>query len=146
MGHCLDYQCIFIILCLFTFSSVLRRYWLGGRKEWWGNGMVIFLEQGADWHMAQVMPVQFTVSCFCKIQIGFTFLVLADLGSPRKRAVKHVCACPCTHARVGMCVCVCVLLCLSSGVKYCTQCVCVSLCLSVCLQILKTTSFTTLGH
>jgi len=28
-----------------------------------------------------------------KIQIGFAFLVLADLGSPRKRAVKRVCVC-----------------------------------------------------
>ena len=26
-----------------------------------------------------------------KIQIGFTFLVLADLGSPGKRAIKQVC-------------------------------------------------------
>ena len=31
------------------------------------------------------------VSCFSKIQIGFTFLVLAYLGSPRQRAVKWVC-------------------------------------------------------
>ena len=55
--------------------------------------MVVFLEQGADWHMAQVMPLQFAVSCFCKIQIGFTFLVLADLGSPRKGAVKRSSVC-----------------------------------------------------
>jgi len=34
-----------------------------------------------------------TVSCFSKIQIGFTFLVPADLGSPGKRAVKRVCVC-----------------------------------------------------
>jgi len=25
--------------------------------------------------MAQLMPLPLTVSCFCKIQIGFTFLV-----------------------------------------------------------------------
>jgi len=35
------------------------------------------------------------VSCFSKIQIGFTFLVLAHLGSPGKRAVKQVCVCVC---------------------------------------------------
>ena len=46
--------------------------------------MVICLEQGADLHMAQVMPLPLTVSCFSKIQIGFTFLVLAHLGSPGK--------------------------------------------------------------
>jgi len=47
--------------------------------------MVICLELGADLHMAQLMPLPLTVSCFGKIQIGFTILVLADLGSPRKR-------------------------------------------------------------
>jgi len=53
--------------------------------KWWGAGMVICLERGADLHMAQLMPLQLTVSCFSKIQIGFTFLVLADPGSPGKR-------------------------------------------------------------
>ena len=53
--------------------------------------MVICLEQGADLHMAQLMPLPLTVSCFSKIQIGFTFLVPAHPGSPAKRAVKRVC-------------------------------------------------------
>jgi len=35
--------------------------------------MVTCLEQGADLHMAQLMPLSLTVSCFSKIQIGFTF-------------------------------------------------------------------------
>ena len=61
--------------------------------------MVICLERGADLHMAQLMPLPLTVSCFSKIQIGFTFLVPADPGSPGQRAVKLVC----------VCVCVCVL-------------------------------------
>jgi len=52
--------------------------------------MVICLERDADLHMAQLMPLPLTVSCFSKIQIGFTFLVPAHLGSPRKRAVKRV--------------------------------------------------------
>jgi len=55
--------------------------------------MVICLEQGADLHMAQLMPLPLTVFCFGKIQIGFTFLVPADLGSPGQRAVKRVCVC-----------------------------------------------------
>jgi len=42
--------------------------------------------------MAQLMPLPLTIfSCFSKIQIGFTFLVLAHPGSPGKRAVKRVC-------------------------------------------------------
>ena len=57
--------------------------------------MVICLEQGADLHMAQLMPLPLTVSCFSKIQIGFPFLVAADLGSPGKRAIKRVCVLLC---------------------------------------------------
>jgi len=45
--------------------------------------------------MAQLMPLPLTVSCFSKIQIGFTFLVLAHPGSPGQRAVKRVCVCVC---------------------------------------------------
>ena len=58
-------------------DSVLWHCWLGGRKgirpvktEWRGAGMVICLERGADLHMAQLMPLPLTVSCFSKIQIG----------------------------------------------------------------------------
>ena len=50
--------------------------------------MVICLERGADLHMAQLMPLPLTVSCSSKIQIGFTFLVLAYPGCPGKEAVK----------------------------------------------------------
>ena len=45
------------------------------------------------------MPLPLTVSCFSKIQSGFTLLVPAHLGSPGKRAVKRM--------RVCVCVCVC---------------------------------------
>ena len=55
--------------------------------------MVISMERGADLNMFQLMPLPLTVSCFSKIQIGFTFLVLAHLGSPGKRAVKRECVC-----------------------------------------------------
>jgi len=50
------------------------------KTEWWGAGAVICLELGADLHMAQWIPMPLTVSCFSKIQIGFTFLVLAHPG------------------------------------------------------------------
>ena len=53
--------------------------------------MVIYLERGADLHMAQLMPLPFTVSCFSKIQIGFICLVPAHPGSPGQKAVKRVC-------------------------------------------------------
>ena len=86
--------------------SLLWRCWLGGRKgirpvktEWWGVGVVICLEWGADLHMFQLMPLPLSVSSFGKIQIGFAFLVPTHLDSPGIRAIKRVC----------VCVCVCVL-------------------------------------
>ena len=62
--------------------------------------MVTCLERGADLHMAQLMSLPLSVSCFNKIQIGFTFLVLAHPGNPGKRAIERVCVC--------VCVCVCI--------------------------------------
>jgi len=79
------------------------------KLDWWGAGMVVCLERGADLHMTQLMPLPLTVSCFSKIQIGFTFLVLAQPGSPGQRAIKWVCVCACVRA--------CVRVCLDSNVK-----------------------------
>ena len=62
--------------------------------------MVICLERGADLHMAQLMPLPLTVSCFSKIQIGFTFLVPARPGSPGKRAAKRVYVCMSMYSEV----------------------------------------------
>jgi len=83
-----------------TTFSVLWRCWLGSRKgirpvktEWWGAGVVICLELCTDLHMAQLMPLPLTVACFHNIQIGFTFLVLAHLGSPGQRVVGCVTVC-----------------------------------------------------
>jgi len=42
----------------------------GGVLAWF-----ICLERGADLHMAQLMPLPLTVSCFSEIQTGFTFLI-----------------------------------------------------------------------
>ena len=81
--------------------------------------MVICLERGADLHMAQQIPLPLTVSCSSKIQIGFTFLVLAHLGSPGQRAVKRVCV------RVLVHVCVCVRACVRACMRACVRaCVC----------------------
>jgi len=65
------------------------------KTEWWGAGVVVCLERGADLYIAQLMPLPLTVSCFSKIQIDFTFLVPAYLGSPGQRAVKRVFVCVC---------------------------------------------------
>jgi len=106
---------IFFYCCILYIPSVLWRCWLGGRKGirpvnnwvlgWLGAGVVVCLDRGADLHMTQLMPLPLTVSCFSKIQIGFTFLVSAHPGSPGKRAVKRVCVCACVRACVCVCVC-----------------------------------------
>jgi len=57
--------------------------------------VVIYLERGAELHIAQLMPLPLTISCFSKIQIGFTFLVPVHPGSPGQRAVKRMCVCVC---------------------------------------------------
>ena len=58
--------------------------------------MVICLARDADLHMAQLMPLPLTGSCFSKIQIGFTFLVLLT------RVVLE-------KVPLNGCVCVCVI-------------------------------------
>ena len=65
----------------------------GTTADWWVAGIVICLERGADLHLAQLMPLPFTVSCFSKILIGFTFLVPAHPGSPGQRAIKREFVC-----------------------------------------------------
>jgi len=65
------------------------------KTEWCDACVVICMERGAYFGMAQLMPLPLTVSCFIKIQIGFTFLEPAHPGIPGQRAVKRVCVCVC---------------------------------------------------
>ena len=95
------YMCVFHfnkIACAFSALTLLVGRQEGHpacKKLSGGAGVVVCPERGADWHMAQLMPLPLTVSCFSKIQIGLTFLVTAYPGSPGKRAVKWVCVCVC---------------------------------------------------
>ena len=97
-------------LCIVAFSALTL---LVGRQEghpackkteWWGAGLVVCLERGADLHVAELMPLPLTVSCFSKIQIGFTFLVPAHLGTPGKGPL-NVCVCVCVCIVALRCVC-----------------------------------------
>jgi len=82
-----------IVVCAFSALTLLVGWQEGHpackKLEWWGVGVVICLERGANLHMAQPIPLPLTVSCFSKIRTGCTFLVLAHLGSPGHRAVKR---------------------------------------------------------
>ena len=55
--------------------------------------MVICLERGADLHTAQLKPLPLTVSCFSKIQIGFTFLVYRLNRVVPDKGPLNVCVC-----------------------------------------------------
>ena len=91
---------IFMFVYVFAFSALTL---LVGRQEGHpackkhkSGGVLVWLSVWSEVQtciMAQLMPLPPTVSCFSKIQIGFTvtFLVLAHLGSPGQRAVKRVC-------------------------------------------------------
>jgi len=97
---------LFILFCV-HFSAFSALTLLVGQQEghparkkteWWGAGMAICLERGADLHMAQLMPLALTVSCFNKIQIGY----LTGTGSPHL-AIKRVCVCLCSSYDVCSC-------------------------------------------
>ena len=47
------------------------------KKQWWGAGVVVCLEQGADLHIAQLMPLPFTVSCsfVCSEEVNFSGVI-----------------------------------------------------------------------
>jgi len=66
------------------------------KTEWSGTGVVICLE-------TCIWPSWCHCHCFSKIQIGFTFLVLAHPGIPGQRAVKRVCVCVCVIVDYHLC-------------------------------------------
>jgi len=73
----LSSSCYVFLSCAFSALTLLVGRQEGHpackKTEWWGAGVVICLQQGADLHTAQVMPLPLTVSCFSKIQIGLPF-------------------------------------------------------------------------
>ena len=89
--------------------------------------MVICLELVADLHMAQLMPMPLTVSCFSKIQIGFACLVRYRLTRKFRKKGRQM----------GVCVCVCV--CVSVNIILTELTLCCSLCDSQIEELNKVT-------
>jgi len=95
------------LICCFGFiimPSVLLRCWLGGRKdirpvktEWWDAGEVIYLGEGADLHMAELMPLPLTVSCCSKSRLVLPFWCQLTRVVPDKikEGRKMLCVCVC---------------------------------------------------
>jgi len=76
----LHFMCLCALFC--TFSALML---LVGRQE----GHLVCKKLSGE----VLMPLPLTVSCFSKIQIRFTFLVLAHPGSHGQRAIKQMCVC-----------------------------------------------------
>ena len=97
---CADYTILLLTTCAFSALTLLV-----GRQE--GHpaykkpcgGVLAWLSVWSEvqnLRMAHLMPLPLTVSCSSKIQIGSTFLVPADLGSPGKGPLNGcVCVCVC---------------------------------------------------
>ena len=72
--------------------------------------MVICLERGAGLHMAQLMPLPLTVSCFSKSRLILPFWYRPTRVVPDKGPLNG-CVCVCVRARARAraraCVCVC---------------------------------------
>jgi len=69
---------------------------LGGRKgiwpvktEWWDAGVVMCPGQGADLHMAQLMPLPFTISCSRKSRLVLPFWCQLTQVVPEKIQEDH---------------------------------------------------------
>jgi len=99
---CVNTYSVYVVLCWIAFSALMllvgqQEGHLACKKtEWWGAGVVICLERGAHLHMAQLMPLLVTVSCFSKIQISLLFWYQLTRVVPGKGWLNG-------------CVCVCVL-------------------------------------
>ena len=64
------------------------------KKQRWNAGMVIYLERGADFHIAQLMPLPLTVSCSSKSRLVLPeWFCFSGAGLPRlswKKAIKRM--------------------------------------------------------
>jgi len=60
------------------------------KLEWWGAGVVVCLELGADLHMAQLMPLPLSLASV-KSRLVLPFWYRLTRVVPEKWAVKRVC-------------------------------------------------------
>jgi len=96
-NHARYVLCLYVS-CLQCFDAVGRKGMQFVKTEWWDAGMVLCLDQGADLHMAQLMPLPFTVSCFSKSRLVLPFWcqlthVVLDRIQEGHKTVVGMCVC-----------------------------------------------------
>ena len=116
---------LLLLLCVFVQGAFSALTLLVGRQEGhpackktecWGASMVVCLEQGADLHMAQLMPLPLTVSCFSKIQIGLPFWYWLTWVVPEKGPLNWcVCVCVFVFVQATRCMQASIIQCLSQA-------------------------------
>jgi len=74
--------------------------------------MVMSLCQGADLHVAQLMPLPLTISCSSKFRL---------VGPDKIQEGLKTCVCVCVCVYVCVCVCVCVRACMHACVQNLTS-------------------------
>jgi len=88
----------FTFICLQCFDAVGLAA-VCKKTEWWGTDVVICVEQGADLHMAQLMPLPLTVSCSSKSRLVLLFWYRLTWVLPEKGPLNGcVCVCVCSHS------------------------------------------------
>jgi len=92
-------RAVCLTLCAFSALMLLIERQEGHpackKTEWWGAGVVVCLERGADLHMTQRTPLPLTVSCFSKIQIGFYRAMLCIRGTSHGPvSLRRLSVCP----------------------------------------------------
>jgi len=93
--------------CLQCFDTVV---WATGRAsslqklKWWDACMVMCLGQGADLHMAQLMPLPLTISCSSKsrFDLPFWYQLTWVVMDKVQRAIKWMWMCVCLAAGMAL--------------------------------------------
>jgi len=84
---CVCVYLLFVVVVAFSALTLLvgwQEGHLACKNEWWDTGIVTCLGQGADLHMAQLMPLPLIISCSSKSRLVITsWFYLSGAGSPK---------------------------------------------------------------
>jgi len=93
--HIIITTTLLLLLCVQCFDAVgwvVEKASCLKKTDWWDAGMVICMGQGADLHMAQLMPLPLSISCSSKSRLVSLFWYQLTQVDPDKiqRAAKRL--------------------------------------------------------
>jgi len=94
--HSVTVKALSLDLCFAANGCGITYSFASSLPEWWDAGVVICLGQGADLHMAQLMPLPLTISCSGKSRFVLPFCcqltrVVPDKIQQGRKMVVCVC-------------------------------------------------------